>query len=94
MLSEKVPIAVYCCVRPRVTLPPAGVTAICVTVADVTVSRVLPLIDPSVALMVVVPAETADVSPIVGDVVLIVATAVLEDAQVTFEVRFCVLLSL
>ena len=45
----------------------------------VTVSPVLPLTDPSVAEMVVLPAATAVTSP-AG---LIVAVAVFEDAHVT-----------
>jgi hypothetical protein len=63
-------------------------------VAEVTVSTVLPLMGPRVALMVVVPAESVAASPMVGAVLLIVATAGLEDAHSTWDVRFCVLLSL
>ena len=94
VLSENVPIAVYCWLNPRVKLELAEFTAIPVTVADVTVSKVLPLTDPRVALMVAEPAESAELRPFVGAVVLIVATDVFEEAQVTCVVRFCVLLSL
>jgi hypothetical protein len=67
---------------------------IAVTVAVVTVSKVPPLTDPSVALIVVGPALNARTSPLVGAVVLTVAMDVLEEAQLTCVVRFCVLLSL
>ncbi len=50
-------------------------------------SPVLPLTDPSVARMVVVPAAT----PVARPVELIVAAAAFEDAHVTWLVRFCVL---
>src|SRR5262252_3578707 len=53
----------------------------------VTVSPVLPLTAPSVAEMVVAPAATAVASP-AG---LIVATAVADDANVTWLVRSSVL---
>ena len=67
----------------------AGVTAIETSVAAVTVRVVEPGTLPNVALIVVVPAFTVVAKP----VVLIVAAAVLEEAQVTLAVRFCVLLS-
>ena len=44
-----------------------------------TVSPVLPMIEPSVAEIVAVPVVSAEASP----AVLITATSVLEDAQVT-----------
>lgn len=65
-----------------------------VTVAEVTVRLALPLMDPTEALMVVLPAAMALARPMVGAAVLIVATAGFEDAQVTCVVMFCVLLSL
>ena len=58
-----------------------------VTGAAVTVSPVLPLTDPSVAEMVVLPAAIAVARPVES----IVAAAVFEDAHVTWLVRFCVL---
>lgn len=67
---------------------------IAVGVAAVTVREVLPEIEPKVALTVVLPADRAFASPIVGMVVLIAATAEFDEAQVTCVVRFCVLLSL
>ena len=68
----------------------AGVTAIEVSVAAVTLKVVEPAIAPLVALIVVVPTFSADANP----PVLIVAVAVLEDAHVTLLVRFCVVPSL
>jgi len=91
--SEKVAVAVNCWLRPSASVGFAGATVINVGVTEVTVNSVLPLTDPRVALMVVVPADTADASPMVGAVLLIVATDELEDAQVTCDVRFWVLLS-
>jgi len=67
-----------------------GVTAIDCRVAAVTVSTVEPATDPEVALIVLVPIATAVSSP----PAVIVAVAVVPEAQVTEEVRFCVLLSL
>jgi hypothetical protein len=67
----------------------AGVTAIETSVAAVTVRVVEPEMLPEVALMVVVPAFNAEARP----AALIVPVAVLEEAQVTLLVRFCVLLS-
>src|SRR5438876_10508294 len=61
-----------------------------VAVAVVTVSVVEPAMLPEVAEIVVLwPAVTADVSP----AELIVAAVVFDEAQVTEEVMFCVLLS-
>jgi hypothetical protein len=77
-------------------VPPAatdgfiGVTAIDTSVAAVTVNVVLPEMAPLVALIVVLPAFSAEASP----AALIVAVVVLDDAHVTLAVRFCVELSL
>lgn len=68
--------------------------SIAVGVAAVTVREVLPETEPKLALTVVLPTDSAFANPIVGMVVLIVATAVFDEAQVTCVVRFCVLLSL
>ena len=89
-LSEKVPVAVNCCGLPlgdarvgrrhrdRLQAPPA-----------VTVSTVEPVTPPSVALIVDVPVAT----PVARPAAVIVATAGVADAQVTWLVRFCVELS-
>ena len=71
----------------------AGVTWIDTNVAAVTVRVVLPVIVPLVAEMVVVPTLAAVASPLVPAVLLIVATAGLEEAQVTCCVRSWVELS-
>ena len=54
-----------------------------------TVNVVVPEIEPCVADMVLVPVAT----PVASPLALIVVTAVLEEAQVTWLVMFCVLLS-
>ena len=62
--------------------------------ADVTVSTSFALVTPlSDAVMLVVPAKRPLASPCVPAELLTVATVVLDDAQVTVEVMFCVLLS-
>jgi hypothetical protein len=57
--------------------------------AACTVSIVLPLTPPKVAEMVVLPA----LAPVANPPVSMVATVVLEEAQVTWLVRSCVELS-
>lgn len=70
-----------------------GLTEIEIGVAELTAREVDPLTDPITAVMLVVPAETAFASPVVGAALLTVATPVSEDDQVTLPVRFWVLLS-
>jgi hypothetical protein len=67
----------------------AGVTAIDTSVG-VTVKPVEPLTEPETASIVVLPTAT----PLARPAPLMVATAVLEELQVTELVRFCVLPSL
>ena len=55
--------------------------------AGFTVSVVMPVTPDNAAVMVVVPADVPEASP----AELIVATDVLDDVQVTWPVRFCVL---
>src|SRR5262249_50680879 len=69
------------------TVAAGSAAVVMVSGPGVTVSPVLPLTAPSVAEIVVVPAAT----PVASPVELIVAAAVLEDAHVTWLVRFCVL---
>src|ERR1700735_1146437 len=88
-LSEKVPVAVNCCVAALAIEGFAGVTAIDTSVTAVTVSVVEPLIAPETALIVLVPAATAVANP----PVVMVATPVVAELQVTELVRFCVELS-
>ena len=64
----------------------AGVTAIDCSVAAVTVSKVDPLMDDDVAVIVEVPTP----APLARPVVLIVAVVVVPEDQVTLDVRFCV----
>src|ERR1700735_2504679 len=88
-LSEKVPVAVNCCFAPTLTEGFAGVTAIDTSVAAVTVRVVEPLIAPETALIVLVPGAT----PVAIPPVVMVATPVVAELQVTELVRFCVELS-
>src|SRR5256712_2850239 len=71
-----------------------GVTVIVDRFAAVTVSVVLPETPPKVAVIVVVPAATDVARPCDPPALLIVATAVLDELQVTWVVRSCVVLSL
>ena len=71
----------YCRVNPFATDPVAGVTAIDTSAGAVTVMVLLLLIAPWVAVIVDVPIATAVASPLV----LIVATVVVDDDQVTVE---------
>src|SRR5262249_55550142 len=84
--AEYVPVAVNCRVSPLATLGLAGVTAIDCSTAVVTVRTVEPDMPPSVAEMFAVPPAAAVARP----VLLIVATEVVADAQITRFVRFCV----
>lgn len=92
--SEKVPMAANCCAMPSGMLGVAGVTAIEVMTAEVTVRVVDPETAPETAVMVVVPAVTAFARPWVGVLVLTLATAGFEELHVALAVRFCVLPSL
>lgn len=58
--------------------------------AGVTVNVVAPEIAPDVAVMVVMPAATEVASPLKPTALLMVATAGVEDVQVTDFVRSCV----
>jgi hypothetical protein len=79
VVSEYVPVAVNCGVVPTSMLGFAGVTARDNRVAEFTVRVVLPEILPEVAVMVVVPIETAMAWPLLS----IVATDVSDELQVT-----------
>ena len=78
------PVAVNCSVVPALIEGLAGVTAIDTNVAAVTVSVVEPLIEPEVAVIVVLPC----VEPVASPAALIVATLVVPELHVTVEVRF------
>ena len=79
-----------CCVVPLAIEGFAGVTAIEVKLAAVTVKPVEPLIDPEVALIVADPVAT----PVTTPALVMVATVVVLEDQVTVLVRSCVVLSL
>lgn len=84
--SENVPVAVNCCCTPNGMVLPAGVTAIEFRVALVTVRVAVPVTEPEDAVMVLVPAARAMAVPWVGTALLIVATLVLDEVQVTWLV--------
>ena len=91
--SRYVPIAVNCWAAPAETVEVAGVTAIdASTGADVTLKDAVPLMDPAAAVIVVVPAVTANARPGFPGSLVIVAVPV-EELQIT-EAIVCVLLSL
>src|SRR2546425_12096859 len=71
-----------------------GVTSIVDRVAAVTVSVVFPETLPSVAVIMVVPAATDVARPFDPLALLIVATPGLDELQVTWVVKSCVVLSL
>jgi hypothetical protein len=81
--SVYVPVAVNCCVSPAATLGFGGVTAIETSAAGRTFSVVLPVTDPDVAEIVVVPCTRVVARPPAA----IVAAAALEDAHVAEDVR-------
>lgn len=84
------PCALYCWDVPFARDAPAGVTVMATSVAEVTVSFVEAFTLPDAALMFVLPCAIDVASP----VPLMVATAMLEDVQVTEVDTFCMLPSL
>ena len=94
VLSEKVAVAVNCWLTSSGRLELMGATAIETGVAEVTVNDAVLEMDPELAVIVTVPAERPVVSPLVGTLLLTVATAVFEELQDTLEVMFLVVLSL
>src|SRR6202522_2509201 len=82
--SLNVPVAVNCCVAPLAIDGFAGVTAIACNVAAVTVSKVEPLMDDDVAVIVELPTPAPAASP----AALIVAMVVVPEVQVTVDVKF------
>lgn len=81
--SVKFPVAVNCTDKPSGTEVLAGVTVIEVSAAALTVRTVDPLMDPEVAVMVVVPWEALEAKP----VLLMGATVAAEEVQVAVAVR-------
>jgi hypothetical protein len=82
-LSENVPVAVNCSVLPFAIEGFAGVTAIDISVAEVTVSTVEPLTLPEIAMIVLDPAAFAVAIPPGA----IVAVFVFWDCQLTEALR-------
>jgi len=89
VLSEYVPVATNCFDVPSGMLGFVGVIEMDESVAGFTVRVVDPDMVPDVTVIVVVPAVTDVARP----PALIVATPVLEEAQVDVNVRSCVVLS-
>jgi hypothetical protein len=77
---------VNCSVAPTAKLTPVGVTAIEVIAFAVTVSVVVPLTPPTIAVIVLDPAATAVANPVAP----MVAAAALELVQVAVELTFAV----
>ena len=88
--SLNVPVAVYPCVDAGASTAAAGLTAIEVSVTELTFKGADPVTPLRVALIFAVPGATAVVRPPLPTV----AAATLSDAQVTSRVMTCVLESL
>ena len=86
--SVKVPVAVNCSLVPAEIEEFAGVTAIEISAAAVTVSVVEPLIEPDDAVIVEVPAATLVAKPWVLAAGLMVATDCVPEPHCTVMVRF------
>ena len=84
--SEKLPVAVNCCVVPLAIEGAAGVTAIDWSVTAVTVTVVEPATLPLVAVTVADPGATAVISPVLETV----TTPASEEVQAAEGVRSCV----
>src|SRR5438105_11764975 len=89
--SVKLPVAVNCCCVPAGIEGLAGVTTIDASAAPVTVSIVELLIDPDVAVIVVVPVPALVASPCVPVLLLITATLVSDELHTTVVVTSCML---
>ena len=88
--SENVPVAVKGTVTATPTVGFVGVSATDVNVADVTVKAAVPLTAATVAVSVLVPADT----PVAIPVAATLATAVFDDVQVAVAVTSSVVASL
>src|SRR6185312_3303558 len=92
--SEKVAVAVNCWLTSRAIFV-GPLTTSDVALADVTVNTaVFEVIEPELAVMLVLPAPTPSANPLVGVVSLMVATPAFEELQLTLPVMTWVLLSL
>lgn len=86
-------MAVNCCVVPGAMLGLVGFTAMDTSVAEVTVSEVVPDMLPEVAVIVVEPGATEVDNPLEPPALLMAAIAAIEELHVTVVVRSCVVLS-
>ena len=94
VLLLSVPVAVNCWVVPSEMEVLSGVTSSDTRTGAVTVSVVEPLIEPDVAVMVVLPVATLVASPWLPEVLLMVATPEFDELHCAVVVRSWVLLSL
>jgi len=92
-LSEYVPVAVNCLDVPKAMLGLVGVSAMETSVAGVTVSVAVPETLPDVAVIVDEPAATDVALPLEPAVLLMAATAAVDEFHITVVVRSCVVLS-
>ena len=86
-------VAVNACCVPFANEGALGVMAILVMAAFVTVKFALALTPPTAAVMVVVPAATPVTTPTLPLTLLMVATEVVREAQLTEPVISCEVLS-
>jgi hypothetical protein len=89
--SLNVPVAVNACIVPSAIDGVAGVIAIETRAAVVTVSVVVPLTEPEVAVIAAVPCPTLLAKPALAASLLIVAAAGVSELHCTVLVMFCVL---
>ena len=83
--SEKVPVAVSCLLAPIASVAPDGAIESATSEAALTVSVEAPWTEPTVAVIVVPPAESALAAPLEETV----ATAKADEVQVALVVRSC-----
>ena len=93
VVSEKVPVAINCFVNPCAMLGLVGVAVMDTSAALVTLSVVVPAMNPDIAVIVVEPTATDVASPLESDALLIVATGPFEELHVTNDVISCVVVS-
>jgi len=92
-LSEYVPVAVNCFDVPSAMLGLVGESVMETSVAGVTVSVAVPETLPDVAVIVVEPVATDVALPLESAVLLMAATATVDEFHITVVVRSCVVLS-
>lgn len=92
--SEKVPVAVNCCIVPKAIVAFAGLTAMETRAGAPTVSCAVPEVCPTEAEMLVIPCPALLASPAVPGLLLTIATAVEDEFHVAVPVKSWVLPSL